>query len=56
MNEFVGSKDGNSGGITDFASPHAIPEVSIEEHVVKSSQSTLKDVCKHTKRLKSINT
>ena len=40
-----GSKDRNSGGITDFASPHVIPEVSIEEHVVKSFWSTLKEVC-----------
>ena len=37
-------KDGNSGRITDFASPHAIPEVSIEEHVVESFLSTLKEV------------
>ena len=36
-----GSKDGNSGRITDFASPHAIPEVSIEKHVVKS----FREVC-----------
>ena len=51
-----GSEDGNSGGITDFASPHAIPEVSIEEHVVESFQSTLKEVCKHAKRLENIIT
>ena len=47
-----GSKDGNSGGITDFASPHAIPEVSIEEHVVES----FREVRKHAKRLENIVT
>ena len=38
------SKDRNLGRITDFVSPHAIPEVSIEEHVVESFLSTLKEV------------
>ena len=31
-----GSKDPNLGIITDFASPYAIFEVSIEEHVVET--------------------
>ena len=35
-------KDGYLGGITDFTSLNTIPEVSIEEHVVKSFQSILK--------------
>ena len=39
-----GLKDNNLGEITDFASLHAIPEVSIEEYVVKSFQSKLKEI------------
>ena len=47
-----GLKDRNSGGTTDFTSPHAIPEVSIEEHVVES----FREVRKHAKRLENIVT
>ena len=47
-----GSKDENSGGITDFALPHDIPEFSIEEHVVES----FREVRKHAKRLENIVT
>ena len=51
-----GLKDRNSGRITGFSSLYAIPKVSIEEHVVESFQSTLKEVCKHAKRLENIIT
>ena len=49
-------KDRNSGGITDFALPYAIPEVRIKDHVFESLLSTLKEVFKHAKRLEYIAT
>ena len=49
-------KDGNSVRITDFALLHTISKVSIKEHIVKSFWSTLKEICKHAKRLENIIT
>ena len=50
------SKNRNSDRILGFASLNTIPEVSIEEYVVKTFQSTLKEVYKYSKRLESIIT
>ena len=42
-----GSKDENSGRITNFASLYAIPKVIIKEHIIESFW----EICKHAKRL-----
>ena len=46
------SKYRNLGRIIEFASPHAIPEVRIEEYIFKSFQ----EVWKHAKKLEKIVT